>query len=70
MSNTIKNIQTIYGKEIKVGDNFRDYFYGFYNDEKIVTAINEKNNELTYQIIFRDGSMIETSYRNLAKIND
>ncbi len=66
----IKNIQTIYGREINVGDDFRDYFYGVYETEKIVSEIKEINNGLTYQIIFRDGSMVETSYRNLAKIND
>lgn len=67
----IKNIQTIYGREINIGDDFKDYFHGDYNSgEKVVSEIRETNNALTYQIIFQDGSMIETSYRNLAKIND
>lgn len=66
-----KSLSTIYGKEIKIGDNFKDYFQGNYNSgEKIVSEIKETNNGLNYQIIFQDGSIIETSYRNLAKINE
>jgi len=70
----IKSIQSIYGREIKVGDNFKDYFHGDYTNEKIVTKIvefiEEKNNGLVYQIIFRDGTDITTSYRNLSRIDE
>ncbi len=66
----IKNIKTIYGKEIKVGDDFKNYFNGDYTTEKIVSEIKETQNGVVYQIIFRDGTMIETSYKNLSKIRD
>lgn len=67
----IKNIQTIWGKEINIGDDFKSDFIGDFNSgEKVVVEIKEIDKGLNYQIIFRDGSMIETSYKNLAKIND
>lgn len=49
----IKNISNIYGKEIKIGDNFKDYIQGEYNSgEKIVSEIKEVDEGLKYQIIF------------------
>ena len=68
----IKHIQTINWQEINVGDDLKNNFpeENFNNGEKVITEIREVNKGLNYQIFFKDGTMIETSFRKLTKIND